>query len=40
MVYLELVDFLPEAKPVRRRRAPEPELEQEPETEPEVAEER
>jgi large subunit ribosomal protein L17 len=29
MVYLELVDFLPEAKPVRRRRAPEPEQEQE-----------
>jgi large subunit ribosomal protein L17 len=29
MVYLELVDFLPEAKPVRRRRAPEPEPEQE-----------
>jgi large subunit ribosomal protein L17 len=37
MAYLELVDFLPEAKPVRRRRAPEPEeqeLEQEPEAPP------
>ncbi len=39
MVYLELVDFLPEAKPVRRRRAPEQEQEQEqePEAEPEQA---
>ena len=34
MVYLELVDFLPEAKPVRRRRAPEPEQEQEQEPQP------
>jgi large subunit ribosomal protein L17 len=33
MVYLELVDFLPEAKPPRRRRPePEPEEEQQPET--------
>jgi large subunit ribosomal protein L17 len=40
MVYLELVDYLPEAKPVRRpRRAEEaePEAEQEPEAEPEPA---
>ena len=36
MVYLELVDFLPEAKPVRVRRRREPEQEQEPEQEPEA----
>ena len=38
MVYLELVDFLPEAKPVRVRRQRAPEPEQEPEQEPQVPE--
>ena len=38
MVYLELVDFLPEAKPVRVRGQRAPETEQEPEQEPQVPE--